>query len=213
MKYFVIISLLLLLSAGCSGEKTDSTPQKMGKNQLVQEAADKLTGMFMQDLKSELMAAMKDGGPANAIAVCNVRAPEIADAHSESGVWSIKRVTDRPRNLENMADDHELGVMNKFRDTTNRVEAGYGEWQVSESRDTSFVYYKPIRTGDLCLNCHGPKEQIDQPVREQLAELYPEDEAVGYTGGDLRGMFVVTMEWPAARSEARELVLPAEEAE
>jgi hypothetical protein len=207
MKYAAVLTVLLII-AGCSGQKQDTESQAMTKNELVQRAADTLTAQFMKDLKGELMAAMQDGGPANAIAVCKVQAPEIAQAHSEAGVWTIERVTDRPRNPRNMADEHQMRIMEKFRDTTNRVDVGYGEWQVEESGDTTFMYYKPIRIVQMCLGCHGPADQLSPEVKTQLAETYPEDRATGYQPGDLRGMFVVTMQWPAARSEAEKLVTP-----
>ncbi|MGM0774574.1 MAG: c-type heme family protein, partial [Pseudomonadota bacterium] len=40
------------------------------------------------------------------------------------------------------------------------------------------------------LGCHG--KSIDPEVKAKLDELYPEDQATGFSEGDLRGAFVVT---------------------
>jgi hypothetical protein len=45
----------------------------------------------------------------------------------------------------------------------------------------------------LCLTCHG--ENLSDSISSKLSELYPEDRAVGYRAGDLRGVFWV--EFPA----------------
>ncbi|NOR40665.1 MAG: hypothetical protein GQ537_05605, partial [Gammaproteobacteria bacterium] len=37
---------------------------------------------FMQTLKQELQTGMQDGGPVNAISVCNLTAPAIANTYS-----------------------------------------------------------------------------------------------------------------------------------
>ncbi|MBS0204581.1 MAG: DUF3365 domain-containing protein [Planctomycetes bacterium] len=49
-----------------------------------------------------------------------------------------------------------------------------------------------------CLACHGPKDQIADDVQEQLTRLYPDDQAVGFNEGDLRGWFWVDVSHPTA---------------
>ena len=44
---------------------------------------------------------------------------------------------------------------------------------------------KPINTLGLCTNCHG--NDIAPDVGRTLADAYPEDRAVGFEAGDLRG--------------------------
>jgi hypothetical protein len=38
-----------------------------------------------------------------------------------------------------------------------------------------------------CLACHGSPKQFDVAVADLLREKYPDDRAVGYKVGDLRG--------------------------
>ncbi|MBU0678495.1 MAG: DUF3365 domain-containing protein [Verrucomicrobia bacterium] len=56
-----------------------------------------------------------------------------------------------------------------------------------------FVYYKPLIVQPICLQCHGDPETFSPAVRTILEERYPEDNAVGYRAGDLRGLIKVKM--------------------
>ena len=44
----------------------------------------------------------------------------------------------------------------------------------------------------MCTACHGSPDQISPEVKAKLAELYPNDKAVNYKLGELRGAVVVT---------------------
>jgi len=46
---------------------------------------------------------------------------------------------------------------------------------------------KAIPAGGMCMNCHG--QNLTSAVSSRLAELYPEDQAVGYMPGQIRGAF------------------------
>lgn len=47
----------------------------------------------------------------------------------------------------------------------------------------------PIKLKKACLTCHGPADTIAADVKSKLAELYPTDDATGFSEGDLRGWF------------------------
>ena len=53
-----------------------------------------------------------------------------------------------------------------------------------------FQYMSAIPTQGMCLKCHGTS--IDPKVQAKLKELYPRDQATGFSEGELRGAFVVT---------------------
>ena len=57
-------------------------------------------------------------------------------------------------------------------------------------------YLRPLKIVSPCLACHGDPERIDPQVLEVLRERYPEDRAVGYSPGDLRGAISVTVDLP-----------------
>jgi hypothetical protein len=52
-------------------------------------------------------------------------------------------------------------------------------------------YVEPIVMQPLCVTCHG--EEIAEPLRQRIAELYPEDRATGFRVGELRGLFWVEL--------------------
>lgn len=162
------------------------------KAALVEEAkvaVQALGGNLMQ----ELQLAMKAGGPLNAIPVCNEKAPEIANAVSTAQSLQISRVSLKNRNpVMGKANDWQTTVLQDF-DT--RKAAGESPdtlafTQIIEHDGKSeFRFMKAIPTGGQCLGCHGAN--LEPAVSAKIAELYPEDKAVGYKEGDLRGAFVV----------------------
>jgi hypothetical protein len=44
---------------------------------------------------------------------------------------------------------------------------------------------------ELCLNCHGLPERLTPAVKERLKTLYPDDKAVGYRPGEVRGAMTI----------------------
>ncbi len=148
---------------------------------------------FMQNLKGELQTAMKAGGPVNAIAVCNERAPEIAQALSTQKGWEIGRTSLKLRNPDNAPDAWEEKVLEQFetRKVGGEDPKTLEHYEMVKTEDGQFFrYMKAIPTGGVCLACHG--ESIAAPVREKLQSLYPEDKATDYKSGDIRGAFTIT---------------------
>jgi len=81
-----------------------------------------------------------------------------------------------------------------LRETGDRVAAAlFGNLGETEMR-----YYRPISLVATCLACHGKLEQISPSVLAAIRKIYPEDQAVGFQEGDLRGTVVVTFKAPGA---------------
>ena len=57
-----------------------------------------------------------------------------------------------------------------------------------------FRYMRAIPVGELCLTCHG--RELDPELTGKLKELYPEDQAVGFSTGEIRGAFTITGQLP-----------------
>jgi hypothetical protein len=55
---------------------------------------------------------------------------------------------------------------------------------------------KPLVTIPLCVNCHGPDENIPSEVKAILKEKYPGDKAIGFLTGDIRGAISVKIILP-----------------
>ena len=102
----------------------------------------------------------------------------------------IRRVTDKPRNLENQANGKELEYIEFFKAKVSNKET-YEPILTTENGTTHF--YSPIVTNTMCLNCHGtPIMNIDPKVSLKLNTKYPYDKAVGYKENEVRGMWSIT---------------------
>ena len=148
---------------------------------------------FSKALKAELMTAIKDGGPVNAIEVCNVRAPEIATSVSEGSGWTVARSSHKLRNPQNAPDAYTAQAIDAF---LTRQAAGEPAAElvkaetVEEDGQQVFRMVKAIPTGEVCLACHGG-EQVTPEVAAAIADFYPQDEARGFTVGEMRGVFTL----------------------
>ena len=148
---------------------------------------------FMQTLKKELQAGMQDGGPVNAVSVCNLTAPAIASTYSARYGWDVGRTSLKLRNPANAPDAWERSVLESFEERKRVGEdpAKMEYYEVIHEDGTSELrYMKAIPTAGLCLACHG--EQLDSVVKARLETLYPDDQALGYRVGDIRGAFTIT---------------------
>ena len=146
-------------------------------------------------LVTELQAAMKAGGPVNAIGVCNKRASAIAADISRKHGWKIGRTSLKYRNPKNAPDAWETQVLQDFekRKAAGEDPAKLEHYAVVEQDGKQvFRYMKalPIPEGAPCLACHGQK--LDPAVAAKLKELYPKDQATGFKTGDLRGAVTIT---------------------
>lgn len=141
-------------------------------------------------LVTELQAAMKAGGPVNAIEVCHKRAAEIAAGISAKHGWKVGRTSLKHRNPGSAPDAWEKQVMQDFE---KRKAAGEDPAKLEhhEIVGKEFRYMKalPVPADMPCLKCHG--EQLDPAVQARLKELYPGDKATGYKTGDLRGAVTI----------------------
>ncbi|MEA1980970.1 MAG: DUF3365 domain-containing protein [candidate division Zixibacteria bacterium] len=208
MKNCILIIIVILLLAGC-GTKDDAVPNTQvnqnSDDKLCLEASEKLIANMMDELKGQLMKAMTEDGAVNAINVCQTEAPIIAGKYSNEFI-TIKRVSDKNRNPENKADSSQLEILTKFAATPPPDMLTEQTWTKDSDTSKVFNYYKAIKTNQLCLKCHGALEQLEPDLKDTLTKLYPDDKAIGYEVGQLRGMFVVTIKFPEAKAALEELV-------
>jgi len=154
---------------------------------------------YMQTLKQELQAGMQAGGPMNAVSVCNLTAPGIANTYSIRNGWDVGRTSLKTRNPENAPDAWERSVLETFEERKlageDPMKMEYYE-VVRQNGTRKLRYMKAIPTAGLCLACHG--EQVDSVTKTRLEKLYPHDKATGYKEGDIRGAFTITQPLTAA---------------
>ena len=113
---------------------------------------------YMQTLKQELQAGMQAGGPMNAVSVCNLTAPGIANTYSIRNGWDVGRTSLKTRNPENAPDAWERSVLETFEERKlageDPMKMEYYE-VVRQNGTRKLRYMKAIPTGQLCLACHG----------------------------------------------------------
>jgi hypothetical protein len=151
---------------------------------------------FFGVLKGKLVSGLNEGGPINAIEVCNTKAPEIAHNVSQAHGWSVGRTSLKLRNPGNAPDEWESAVLIKFEERKaagedpNKIE----HYEiVDQAGHKTFRYMKAIPTAQKpCLACHGAS--IEDKVSQKLYKLYPSDKARGYKEGDLRGAFTLSVQ-------------------
>jgi hypothetical protein len=185
MKHFNIglLFILLMFFLSCSeNQKEVSEDQLIGMRTTATD--------FMKDLKSILIEKIQSGGVLNAVSVCSDTAQVLTNKFGmERGIY-IKRVSLKNRNPNNYPDDLEKGILNQFellqqnKELNNKTEFA----EIITEGDYKYLrYLKPIIVQAECLNCHGSQTEIMPDVKNLIAQNYPDDKAIGYKTGDLRG--------------------------
>ena len=132
-------------------------------------------------LSKRLMEALGNGGAGAAIEVCRDAAPSLAEEVSKAHGVTIGRTS------------------HKLRSPSNAAPAWAASYVASEAADGVLLAAKdgrmaalfPISLQQACLACHGEPSKFAAPVKDALAAHYPEDEATGFSRGDVRGWFWV----------------------
>jgi len=149
---------------------------------------------FMTNLKGELKSALKAEGPVGAIGVCQEAAPAVTRDVAAKHGWDVGRTALKLRNPDNAPDDWERAVLEAF---VAQREAGADPKKLSVTRvvnrdgEATFRYMKAIPLAQKpCATCHGTN--VDPDLRAEILERYPEDKAVGFKPGEIRGAFTLS---------------------
>lgn len=143
-------------------------------------------------LGSQLMQALKTRGAAGAVTFCNEKAQPITNQMAEELDVKVKRVSDRARNPLNQANEEQLKIIEQYK---KDLATGKKLKGVLIEKDGRSIAHFPIRTNQMCMQCHGmPGSEIKPETQNAIRERYPDDEATGYRPGQLRGLFVVEMD-------------------
>jgi hypothetical protein len=178
------ITLVLLAAAGLAA---DQTPQQIG---------DQVAGRLFASLLTTLQEKIATDGPEAAIAYCRLEAlPLTTQVAAEfPTVKNVRRTALRVRNPVNAPDATDRSVLEGWLDSWNPAappQAVIKEYAATDGTK-ELRYYRPVPVMATCLACHGSGEQIPGNVRAALLRDYPQDEAVDFQEGDLRGAIVAT---------------------
>lgn len=142
-------------------------------------------------LGKNLLEAIKEYGSTGAVEFCNTRAIPLTDSMSKVFKATIKRVSDKPRNANNQANETELTFINELKST---LLNGKKTTPKVFEKDGKMIGYYAIETNKMCLQCHGNKDKDIKPeTYKAIKKLYPNDKAVNYGENQIRGIWVVEM--------------------
>lgn len=151
-----------------------------------------LAKSFGARLQTALQEALSDAGPAEAVGVCSQVAPQIASKLSRQSGAKVRRTSLRYRNPANAPEPWEADILRRFEAQAATSDPNEPLEYFAIQEDGSVRYMLAIRTGAVCLACHGTA--LTPSLERKLEQDYPHDRARGYALNDLRGAFSVS--WP-----------------
>ena len=187
MKYTQIFIVISLLITNISNSETTETNKPLIFNEakiLLKETA--------KQYKNTLIEGLQHNDLKKALKYCNKEVEKLTSKDNKKD-YSIKRVSLRPRNKNNYPTLYEKKILDKF-NKLNLKDNKYLTLQHSEiikdeDNNNKFVYAKAIRIKEVCLNCHG--SNINDDLKKEIQNLYPDDKAINYKLNDIRGAFVM----------------------
>ena len=185
MKKFLVVSGFAFLFLQC-GNKVGH--QESANQNGATISSDSLRN-YATETKKLLMKnvgeQMQKGGPESALEFCNIEAMPLTKSMSDKYGLVISRVSDKMRNPRNIANAEELKLIEQYK---KQLLAG----ELLKPIRTETHYYEPLVTNAMCLQCHGEVGKNLQPkVAAKIADLYPNDLAVGYKENEVRGLISI----------------------
>ena len=188
----IIISILsVVFLAACSCNQTQIS--SLEKKEQVKIEATKSIRIVGGAFQNTLNHKVKEGGLTNAANFCSTNARDLETKVSKTlpdGV-TVRRITDKPRNMKNQATPEEQIVLDEI-----KLKLANGEkvdMLVKQKSANRYQVYKPIKMGGKCLNCHGNDNKRNSKAYEIISKKYPNDKAINYNFGDFRGAFLVEL--------------------
>ena len=179
-----IVSFFLIISV--NNLETSET----NKLVILNEAKNLLKETAKQ-YKNTLIKGLQHNNLKKALKYCNKEVAQLVSKDNEKG-FAIKRVSLRPRNKNNYPNLYEKEILEKFNKLSlkdNKNLALEHSEIIKDKNNNKFVYIKAIRIKEVCLNCHG--SNINDDLKKEIQNIYPDDKAINYKLNDIRGAFVM----------------------
>jgi hypothetical protein len=153
-----------------------------GKKIVAQSGAILMNALFQAIEKNKIAGALK---------YCNIRALPLIDSIARSQNTLIKRTTLLTRNPLDSPTPQEREALQSYLYESQKGQALRPI--IRKLENDTIAYYHPILIAmPQCLSCHGKVgENIDPKDYAVIKSLYPEDKAINYQKGDLRGIWSV----------------------
>jgi len=183
----LILTSLLCATMLYAGD-TNSTITELSKKQ----EGIKYIKMLGKTLKSHLKAEMKaDKTALKAIDFCATKADELTkevNSKLPKNV-TVRRASLLTRNEANKADALDKAIMQEIISDMNKTNVDVSKPLMVET-PSGYRVYKPLFIKPVCLKCHGSSKEVSAEVQKVIRSKYPNDKAIGYKEGNLRGLIV-----------------------
>ncbi|MCF6243742.1 MAG: DUF3365 domain-containing protein [Sulfurovum sp.] len=170
------------------------------ENNVTQELSVKQEGikyikMLGGTLKKELQAKMhQDTSGESALTFCISKANTLTkDVNKKLPNYAkVRRTALKLRNnRDNHADLIDKNIMKEYEAAIVAKTFTPKDIRVVEEGNVTRVY-KPLITMPVCLKCHG--KEVDSALKEKIQNAYPDDKAMQFEVGTLRGVIVAEIE-------------------
>lgn len=152
--------------------------------------ADAAIAELQTTLVGRLKAELGKGGPGAAVTVCRDEAQQLTTSIGAKHALQMGRTSHLVRNPANAPRPWTLTYVASWAG----AKAADAQPAVFELSGGRVGVLRPIGTMDLCVMCHGPRDTVQATIGDVLEASYPNDRAVGFAPGDLRGWFWVEAE-------------------
>jgi len=146
--------------------------------------------MLGSTLKRQLQIHMKaDRTGLSGMGFCSAKAEDITkDINKKLPEYSsVRRTAIKIRNENNHPDSLDIKVMKEYKESIAAKTFLPTDIKIVKEGDTTRIY-KALITQSVCLKCHG--SNISKEIQNVIATNYPNDMAVEFEEGTLRGVIV-----------------------
>lgn len=181
------IGLLLVSAAVASAQSPQTWPIRDAPAEFrpVIARADLMIAAMHDSMIRELNRGFEAGGADQAIKSCHIDSLLMAQRITREGA-AAGRTSDRLRNPTNTPKAWAAELVKANAGRMARDVDGF-----AVDLGDAVGVMRPLVQRPICANCHGPTDKLSDVVRQELADRYPADKAVGFKEGEIRGWFWV----------------------
>ena len=179
-----VSGIFLIQCSKETGNKGVLPKEIIPQKQLTKVDFKKIAEETKKNLVTNLTQKISEKGAENALEFCNVNAIPLTKQLEDQHNVMIKRVSDKNRNPDNVANETERKYIDFFKEQLVLK-------QKLEAKFDNGVFYAPITTNSMCLQCHGSEKDIKPETLAKIKSLYPYDKAIDYQENEMRGLMVI----------------------